>query len=156
MSLGEQLVQELMQQGGAELPLQVTSRTENLSAFASFSQWSPLAVGVEFIKIEGSLVQGPLGDFAAHLARTLNYLNEPIRVFELDSQSQEAQLRSDPPKSSGDGVDYFEIRLFGDGSRLLSRYRNVNGGPRVTTPFTLTLETLARVIDDLSSPSASK
>lgn len=151
MSLGEQVVQELMQMGGAELPLTIKTSVSGRSASAQFSQWSPLAVGVDLIQIEGNAATANLSDLAGQLAAKLNYLSEPIHVFEVDSQSSQAQLRSNPPKTLSDAVEYFEIRLASDGTRWLHRYRATPGGPRTSTPFTLTLEMLSRVIDDLAT-----
>lgn len=151
MSLGEQFVQELMQLGGAELPFTLEVNNGRPSISARLSQWSPLAVGLEAIEVSARPFSGPLSEVASQLAQRLNYLNEPIRVFEFDSQSCEAQLRSDPPKTISDGVEYFELRLARDGVISLRRYRNTAEGPRLATTFTMTLETLSRVINDLAA-----
>lgn len=153
-SMGEQLVQELMLMGGAEMPLSLQVRGESQVITATISQWSPLAVGLETLRVEGRPLQCPLEDVAAQLAQKLSYLNEPIRVFEIDTLSAEAQLRSKPPKTLREGVEYFEVWLGRGGNLSLTRYRNSADGPRTATPFTLTLETLIRVVDDLCSPIA--
>lgn len=150
-SLGQQLTAELMLMGGAELPLTLHVSGEGRSVSARFSLWSPLAVGVESIQVESPPAQVPLGESASQLAQKLSYLNEPIQVFEVDSLAAQAQLRSNPPKAISDGVEYFEVQLAQSGTISLQRYRNTQDGPRVTTTFTLTLETLERVIDDLAA-----
>lgn len=151
MSLGTELVEIAMQMGGAEAPTSVSSSLDGRTASATLANWSPLAVSVRELGVTGVGSIGDLRQCATDLASRLAYLSEPIRVLELDTLARQVQLRSFPPKSIADGVEYFEIQLSQSGAVTLRRYRQVTGQSRVEVPATMTLETLGRAIDDLAT-----
>jgi hypothetical protein len=93
-----------------------------------------------------------LADQAARLAN-LTGLLEPLRLVEVDTEHQQAQLRSQSPALRGGNVQYYEVLRKGDGSTSLCRYQ-VNPaipGKRQAIPFTLTHEALAKLVADLAS-----
>lgn len=152
MSLGQQLAGELMQMGGAELPLALSTNGNEGSVSVVICQWSPLAVGVESIQVQSATGSIPSRELGEKLAKKLNYLSEPVRVLEIDSASGAAQLRSDPPRRIDDSIEYFEVQIARGGAIRMQRFRTQSGGARASTAFTLTFDTLARVIDDLMAP----
>jgi hypothetical protein len=152
MSLGQQLVQDVMQMGGAEMPLLLNASQLGRTAAASISQWSPLAVAVDMVNVSGGAPIGDLRQHAENLALRLNYLNEPIAVVEIDAVASSAQLRSSRPKPLTSAIEYFEVLVAKDGAASIFRYHHPVAQSRTEVPFTLTLETLARLVDDLSGP----
>jgi CheY-like chemotaxis protein len=151
MPLGTELVEIAMQMGGAEMPITASASLDGRTACATLAHWSPLAVSVQELCVTSAGSIGDLQQCAASLANRLAYLSEPIRVLELDALARQAQLRSFPPKSITDVVEYFEIQLSQNGAATLRRYRQVSGQSRVEVPATMTLETLGRVVDDLAA-----
>jgi hypothetical protein len=100
----------------------------------------------------------PLADDAIRLeaharqaaARTTGLL-EPLRLVEVDRAQNVAILRSETPKTKGDGVRYYEVRFNGLNRVSINRYTATKQSPakREAITFTLTHEALAHVIEDL-------
>jgi hypothetical protein len=151
MSLGNALIEQVIQMTGAEAPLSVTVSLAERTATATLLQWSPLAVSVQEIRVSGGASHAELNANAMRLAARLSYLAEPIRVLEVDAIAGEAQLRSSPPKKIDSGIEYFEIRFSKDGDIALRRYRQTGDESRCEIPAPMTLETLGRVVDDLAA-----
>lgn len=70
-------------------------------------------------------VRSQLSEIAAAVARRLNFLEEPLAVWELEPSTAEAQLRSAPPQRENQDLIYWEVVVRGGanpGARL-ARYR---------------------------------
>jgi hypothetical protein len=94
----------------------------------------------------------PLADRARAVASRVTGLLEPLRLVEVDSPQDVAQLRSDSPAVKGEGVAYYEVTLHGHGAAQVSRYEaGHNGGKRRQVPFTLTHEALGKLVRDLTT-----
>lgn len=85
------------------------------------------------------------------LASRLNYLLEPIRLVETDSQAGAAQLRSSPPHQDEEGAAYYELFVRRGGSVSLVRYTRPHGAVRTRTPAQLTREVLCRLVGDFQA-----
>ncbi len=84
--------------------------------------------------------------WASAAAERITGLLEPLKVVEIDSERNEAQLRSDTPTQRGDKRFYYELLLRGNATALLRRYQT-----REQTAFALTHEVLAKVADDVTA-----
>ncbi|HWG41914.1 MAG TPA: hypothetical protein VN688_03940 [Gemmataceae bacterium] len=98
----------------------------------------------------------PLVDLKLHaeqIGQRVTGLLEPLRLLEVDNGRNVALLRSEQPGQRGDERFYYEVLLEGDGSAVLRRYQ----APRPAEPrrqqvaFTLTHETLAKLVGDLTA-----
>ncbi|MCI0461530.1 MAG: hypothetical protein L0Z62_31660 [Gemmataceae bacterium] len=81
-------------------------------------------------------------EWAAHAAGLL----EPLKVHEIDSERNEALLRSAGPTQRGEQVFYYEVLLRGTTEAVLRRYQAAPSGPerRKQVAFALTHESLAK------------
>ncbi|HEU5086388.1 MAG TPA: hypothetical protein VFT99_03045, partial [Roseiflexaceae bacterium] len=106
------------------------------------------------------IVETPAGDAqqflserSARVMQRLNYLEEPLAVWELDQRESLAQLRSSPPQRDGERVEYWEVTLHaGDRpSAQIGRYRWEPGMPeREALPYPATFGLLGRLADSLA------
>jgi hypothetical protein len=151
MSLGNALIEQILQMAGAEAPLSVAVSHADRTAGATLQMWSPLAVSLQEVRVSGA-PSVELSASARKLAARISYLAEPITFLEIDDFAREAQLRSCPPKKIENGVEYFEVRMSQSGEIALRRYRQIGDASRCEIPAPMTLETLARVVDDLAAP----
>jgi hypothetical protein len=80
-------------------------------------------------------------------------LLEPLKVVEVDSARQEAQLRSQAPTQRDDQRFYYEVLLKGAGLATVRRFRaSQPAGPhREQVCFALTHEVLAKLAADLTA-----
>lgn len=100
---------------------------------------------------------GDTGDYlrerTAELAQRLSYLEEPLAVWELDSNEGAAQLRSHPPMREGVQITYWEVllRINSETERInLARYQWQVGAPdRTLLIYPATFALLARLTDSL-------
>jgi hypothetical protein len=95
-----------------------------------------------------------LSERAAAIARRLNYLEEPLGVWELNPLDAAVQLRSTPPQREDDAVSYWEVLLRGGEtpSLRLARYRWQPGlAERTLVEYPATFSMLGRIADDLAA-----
>jgi hypothetical protein len=90
--------------------------------------------------------------WATRAAARISGLMEPLKVVEVDSSRQEAQLRSESPLQRGDKRCYYELLLSGLGTATLRRYQSFNGnGKREQMTFALTHEVLTKLVGDVAA-----
>lgn len=93
-----------------------------------------------------------LRDWAAEFSRRVTYLLEPIGPLEVDTQTGQVLVRSNPPQQQGSGTSYYEILLQSQagGNFTLRRFRAEKNPPsRQQVDMNLTHEVLCRLADDL-------
>ena len=90
--------------------------------------------------------------WADRAAKRVTGLLEGLRVVEVDSERNEALLRSETPTSRQKSLSYFEVLLRGTKSATLRRFRAYQepGHHREQVSFALTHEALAKVVTDLT------
>lgn len=97
--------------------------------------------------------QAYLSARAAEIARRLNYLEEPLAVWEMDGNEKLAQLRSYPPQRDDEEIAYWEVTLWvgtEPGARIM-RYRWAPGMvEREVIAYPATFALVARLTDSLS------
>ncbi len=95
-----------------------------------------------------------LAQLGKALADRLNYLLEPVRNLELDSQGFTLQLRSSPPERDDERRRYYELTARRDGTVRLCRYEKIGRQPRQLVPATVTREVLRRLAIDFDAAVA--
>jgi len=91
-----------------------------------------------------------LADQASRIADRVTGLLEPLRLVEIDTQRNTAQLRSESPAQDGDTLNYYEVIRHLDGTTEVSRFQASRTSPgRQAVAFTLTHEALAKLVRDL-------
>jgi predicted secreted protein len=97
-----------------------------------------------------------LKEWAAAMARRVTGLMEPLRVIEVDTTRGEAILRSDSPTTRGERRTHYELKLRGGRRAALSRFAAEldSSARRQQVSFTLTRESLGKLIDDLTDTAA--
>ncbi|HIE50618.1 MAG TPA: hypothetical protein EYP85_02570 [Armatimonadetes bacterium] len=87
---------------------------------------------------------------AQALRERLIYLSEPLRLVE--QVADWVQMRSFPPLSTAESIDYFELLLRGGNTLTLQRYTyDKTAGRRRPREFSLTKEAACRLVDDLAA-----
>ena len=78
---------------------------------------------------------------------------ETLRLVEVDAPANAALLRSEQPGQLGEDRFYYEVLVHGDGGSVVRRYRTPQAGQprRQQVAFTLTHETLAKLVRDLTA-----
>jgi hypothetical protein len=117
-------------------------RNDDLScALWEMSQRSPSALSESGLTVTA---------WAEKVAGQARGLLEPLQVIEIDSQRDEALLRSQEPAVRKADRYYYEVLLKGSGQADVRRYRgSVDVSRRQQVPFTLTHESVARLAADL-------
>jgi hypothetical protein len=89
---------------------------------------------------------------AEQLCHRVTGLLEPLRLVEVDQLHNTALLRSEEPGRLGHERFYYEVLLEGDRS-VVRRYQTPQDGQprRQQVAFTLTHETLAKLVRDLTA-----
>ena len=101
---------------------------------------------------QGATTAAQLTEWAVRSARRVTGLLEPLKVIEIDVARSEAILRSDPPSTRGQRVQYYDLLLHGLHSATLRRYQgDRKGSRRKSVPFALTHEVIAKVAEDLTA-----
>jgi len=89
--------------------------------------------------------------WATAAAQRVSGLTEPLKVVEIDTARNQAQLRSNVPSQRGEKRSYYELLLSGIGHAVLRRFQTANGtSSRDQVAFAITHETLARLAADLA------
>ncbi len=116
------------------------------------------SVGVAFATLEyvntsrSEWTTEALRGWGERLAGRVTYLMEPLKVFEVDSDGGEVQLRSQSPTARAEQRGYYEIRLFQQGSlRMVRLAFDEATRQRRTVPCQLTREVLERLADDIAA-----
>jgi hypothetical protein len=80
-------------------------------------------------------------------------LLEPLRLLEIDAERKTAVLRSQSPTQRGENYLYYEVLLHGTGTAQVLRYQAPQKaeGRRQQIAFTLTHETLAKLVSDIGA-----
>jgi hypothetical protein len=93
-----------------------------------------------------------LSAWASRIAERVSGLLEALSVLEVDSQRNEALLRSNPPSQRGNELYYYEVRLRGLTQATVRRYHaSHDNGRREQVAFVLTHEALAKFAADLAA-----
>jgi hypothetical protein len=93
-----------------------------------------------------------VGAWAEKIAGRTKGLLEPLAILEVDTQRNEALLRSNEPAQRKHELYYYEVHVYGTQRAVVHRYRATHeAGRRQQAPFTLTHETLARFAADLTA-----
>jgi hypothetical protein len=102
-------------------------------------------------KPEGSGLN--LQGWADQIARRATGLLENLRVVEVDTLRNQAQLRSDEPAERSGGVFYHELLLTGTEDALLRRYHAGRDGQarRQQVAFPITHEALAKLASEITA-----
>lgn len=146
MTIGEELVQLLLRD---EAEISVVCERDAAAAGIECDAKSALAVSCTSLWTRPAAPPDDVRARAEQLAERIHYLSEPLKLVEFDPIAQEAQLRSTLLRSTSASPTYFEIMLASSGAAKLHRYEYSGDGARRITSFSLTLETLTRLIDDL-------
>lgn len=93
-----------------------------------------------------------LQDWAQQICERTVALLDELKVHEIDTQRQEALLRSAAPTQRDGKSLYYEVHLKSSGSANLRRYQasRAERAQRDQVPFTVTYESLAHVIQSLT------
>jgi hypothetical protein len=93
-----------------------------------------------------------LQDWAQQICERTVALLDELKVHEIDTQRQEALLRSATPTQREGKSLYYEVHLKSSGSANLRRYQasREERAHRDAVPFAATYETVARVIQSLT------
>src|SRR5262245_29840217 len=93
----------------------------------------------------------PLADQARRIANQVTGLLEPLRLIEMDSERDLAQLRSQAPAQRGGDLHYYEVLRHSNGNTQVARYQaSHTTSKREQVPFTLTHEALGKLVRDLA------
>ena len=121
----------------------------DLQVRVKLADWDRLGCLLEKLEVQGvnhhTLILNP-----THMEKEINYLGEPLRVFEVDQTGGTVILRSFPPRKNGETLSFFEMVL--DRSWGLSLVRLAYDhrlGKRTTLPAPLSRDTLERLLTDL-------
>ncbi len=157
MSLGDRLRGRIEEMGPwREGSRAAAVREGALAVQCSLRAADALGVAVEELEMRaggrGDLTAERVALWADEICRRLGYLREPLSVLEVDAEGPAALLRSARPRTRGEERSYFELLIAADGKVSLRRLcvRTSSEQPE-TVPFTLTLEQLADLVDDLAA-----
>lgn len=95
-----------------------------------------------------------LSEQANRIAQRLTYLEEPLALLELDSETKLAQLRSAPPHQEGETLTYWELLLWTEPHprAKLTRYRWTPGqAERELVVYPATFAMVGRIAQDLAA-----
>ena len=77
-------------------------------------------------------------------------LLEPLAVQEVDGHRDEALIRSSPPSKQDGNTDYYEVKMHGTQKASVKRYRATDVGKRQDIPFSLTHDSIGKLVDGLT------
>jgi hypothetical protein len=107
--------------------------------------------------VDAEVTTSYLQQVALQIEQRINYLQEPLKLIELDANANAVQMRSESPEVSEGTISYFELLLksgawFGHRNRLtFHRYTSMpeREGERRAIAFPVTKRQLERLLDDL-------
>ena len=169
MSLGKQMIEQLrllatgeatlvqLPENGNRLTLAVSGQPNQATLeFFDHDRYSVTLRALEVTR--GAPIAGDartyLSASAAAIARQLGYLEEPLAVWELDGNEQQAQLRSSPPQRDGEEISYWEVTLWAGehGGARVMRYRWAPGmAEREELAYPATFALVGRLVDSLAA-----
>ncbi len=155
MTLQEQLLEKLpdWQRDKSGVPFIFTDSTSGWTVEVNADHNDQIGCRVRELKVTHAQPR-PLSEWATRSEERVKGLKEPLRLLELDGGAGSALLRSESPSTRQDNLQYFELLLQASGSGTLRRYQIARepGSKREVIPFSLTHETLAEVVEDLTAP----
>ena len=91
-----------------------------------------------------------LAGWAAGIADRVSGLIEPLKVYEVDTTSNVAILRSESPTRKGDARTYYEVVLHGLTRALVRRHSGSSTPGREQIAFALTHEVVTKLAGDIA------
>jgi hypothetical protein len=157
MTLDETLLQRLAEwrpTGEERSVLTIPDQGTGWTATLTADRCDDLGCRLWEVQLRRTREAGPgvtLLSWANRVAEEVTGLLEPLRVVEIDTQRNEAQLRSDEPTQRRDKLFYYEVLLRGTREAVLRRYNMAaSSSRREQVTFTLTHEVLAGFITDVA------
>jgi hypothetical protein len=155
MTLGETLLSRLAEsrRTNGDRYIRHTDTAKGWSVTVEVEKTDALSCQVASVTCERLGGVAPeLGAWASALAKQVRGLMEPLRVVEIDQVRGEAILRSDAPTTRADRRAHFELHLFSNRKATLARYAAglEPTSRRERVPFALTLESLGKLVDDMT------
>ena len=106
--------------------------------------WRDVAVSGE-VNVERALEEQ-----SKAIVKKIDYLLERVKEIEFDRGAKIVQMRSGRPLRDGEEFYYYELMLAGASKVTIQRYGGREGEPgRKPVPFSITLDVLKRLVDDL-------
>jgi hypothetical protein len=136
-------------------------RSDDLTIKGEILQEDSIGVLLQSLTLEknvpDAVTTSYLQQVATKIEQRVNYLQEPLKLIELDPNANAVQMRSESPEVSEGTISYFELLLksgawFGHRNRLtLHRYSHLPESERErrTIAFPVTKRQLERLLDDL-------
>lgn len=167
MSLGKQLVERLQLNGGEGVAVQVEGAAGLYysvgtwqgarRAVVEFGDRDRFSVTLRALEVgDGAPIKDDVSTYlherANAIMQRLNYLEEPLAVWELNAVDGAVQLRSQTPQRDDDELVYWELvlRVSDQPCARLSRYAWKPGLPdRRVVEYPATFNLLRRISDDL-------
>jgi hypothetical protein len=114
---------------------------------------------VSLLTSAGEPEQPGLATLAERAIASLNYLEEPLAVWELEEHEHTVQLRSLPPRRDGEAVSYWELVIqpaqIAAGTEITTRISRYHWEPgmieRETLRYPATFATLGRMAESLAT-----
>ena len=139
---------------GKEIVLSAT--TDGVSVRVHLQDWDRLAVSLTGLTVKAVAVDLPedqdvFTEGCHQLADCLNYLEEPLRVIEIDGAKGIGIIRSYPPRSGFNAKSFFEVILNRNEKRisLVRRVRFGSSSKDMFEKIVIGHHLLARLINDL-------
>ena len=141
-------------ESGKELVLSAT--LDGISVRVKLQDWDRLAVSLTGLTVKAVTADDPedkksFADRCHHLADRLNYLEEPLRAIEIDSERRIGIIRSYPPRDRFNSKSYFEVIFNGKDKHifLVRKVRFSTSGKDMPDKVVIGYQLLVRLIDDL-------
>ncbi|MFO1019932.1 MAG: hypothetical protein U0903_04455 [Planctomycetales bacterium] len=150
MGLGTRFIQTLKNWGGGG---PVTAAEGNLQASADLLVADTLGCLLRSLRVgrtDGQTLDvNQLRTKGDELCKRLTYLLEPLRVWEVDSEGETVQARSNPPDRQQDRIRYYELQLCPPSTVELLRFEKKKDSTRTRIDMQLTYEQVEKLADDL-------
>ncbi len=157
MTIGKTLVDQLRATRPTDTPSSAEVQVGDSTVQVHFHETDRFSGALDRITVRGDAAPANPDTFvrerSATIARELNYLEEPLAVWELDGQESTAQIRSSPPLREGEQVTYWEVEVRANGApeATIARYRWQPGTPeRIPLAEPATYATIGRIADTLA------
>ena len=139
---------------GKEIVLSAT--LDGISVRVKLQDWDRLAVSLTGLTVKAVTADDPedknsFAERCHHLADRLNYLEEPLRAIEIDSERRIGIIRSYPPRDRFNSKSYFEVIFNGKEKHicLVRKDRFSISGKDMPDKVVIGYQILVRLIDDL-------
>jgi hypothetical protein len=138
-----------------EQPLAVTLRKGTVGIEAEVRALDSLGIALRRLTVWGGDGDTDLQALADAIAQRVTYLPERLAPIERDPERGIVQMRSAPPLTEGEDVEYYEATLTREDSvsRIrLARYRwSAERRRRTDVSIVLTQQLFQRLVDDLAT-----